>query len=191
MRAGAAGTVIEDKLDLQLHDESADWDYVDEALYERFGEEVSVKGYLPHDSRLLDSLALVRDEVARIKREADEEFDIGSGEVAVVQVNEQDWANEWKKYYKPQRIGNRLVIKPTWESFEAQPGDLVIELDPGMAFGTGTHETTRMCLIAAEKHVKAGHECHRRGLRHRLYWASPRRSWVRRTCLPSTAIPSP
>lgn len=156
MCAGSAGTVIEDKLDLELHESKADWDYIDEALYEKYGDEVQVKGYLVQDGRLLDSLALIRDEVARIKGEANADFDIGSGEVRLAQINEQDWANEWKKYYKPQHIGNRLVIKPTWEPYEAQEDEIVIELDPGMAFGTGTHETTRMCLASIEKYVQKG-----------------------------------
>ena len=80
-------------------------------------------------------------------------IDIGEGSVSLGQVNEEDWANEWKKYYKPTKIGEKLVVKPTWEDYEVQDGDLVIELDPGMAFGTGTHETTTMCMRELEKYV--------------------------------------
>lgn len=156
MCAGSAGTVIEDKLDFEFHGNKDDWDYIDEALFLKYSDEVQVKGYLVQDSRLLDSLALIKSEVARIKDEANADFDIGSGEVRVAQINERDWANEWKKYYKPQHIGNRLVVKPTWESYEAKDDELVIELDPGMAFGTGTHETTRMCLVSIEKYVQEG-----------------------------------
>ena len=66
-------------------------------------------------------------------------------------LREEDWANNWKIHFKPTRIGTRLVIKPTWEEYAAQEQDLIIELDPGMAFGTGTHATTRLCLEAMER----------------------------------------
>ena len=66
-------------------------------------------------------------------------------------IREEDWANTWKEHFKPSRIGTRLVIKPTWEEFAPQPDDIIIELDPGMAFGTGTHPTTRLCLESMER----------------------------------------
>jgi len=69
-------------------------------------------------------------------------------------VKEEDWANEWKKYFKPVRVGKNIMIKPTWEAAVLQEGDLVIEIDPGMAFGTGTHPTTVLCLEALEKYVQ-------------------------------------
>lgn len=70
---------------------------------------------------------------------------------AIAYLREADWANNWKEYFKPSRIGRRLVIKPTWEEFAATPGDIILEVDPGMAFGTGTHPTTRLCLEAIEQ----------------------------------------
>jgi ribosomal protein L11 methyltransferase len=66
-------------------------------------------------------------------------------------IREEDWANNWKEHFKPSRIGTRLVIKPTWENYPAEADDIIIELDPGMAFGTGTHPTTRLCLEALER----------------------------------------
>lgn len=69
---------------------------------------------------------------------------------------EVDWENEWKKHFKPRRIGKSFVVKPTWEEFESQPGDRVIVLDPGQAFGTGDHPTTRMCLEFLEQFVDSG-----------------------------------
>jgi len=69
----------------------------------------------------------------------------------ILLIGEEDWANNWKQYFKPARIGSSLVIKPTWESFDATPSDIIIEIDPGQAFGTGTHATTRLCLEALEK----------------------------------------
>ncbi len=69
-------------------------------------------------------------------------------EVELHPIRQQDWAEDWKQHFGVTRIGRRLVIKPTWESFAAQPADAVVTLDPGMAFGTGTHDTTRLCLEA-------------------------------------------
>ncbi|MDD4334813.1 MAG: 50S ribosomal protein L11 methyltransferase, partial [Desulfotomaculaceae bacterium] len=68
----------------------------------------------------------------------------------------EDWAGAWKKYYKPVRVGRRLVIKPSWEDYQPLAGDLIIEMDPGMAFGSGTHATTALCLRLLEKYVRPG-----------------------------------
>ena len=71
-------------------------------------------------------------------------------------VREEDWAHAWKKHYKPMRVGRRIILKPTWEEFTPEPDDIVIELDPGMAFGTGLHPSTRLCIAALEDLVQAG-----------------------------------
>ncbi len=71
-------------------------------------------------------------------------------------VDEEDWAESWKAYFRPERIGERLVVKPTWRDFDPRPGDLVLAIDPGMAFGTGTHPTTAMCLRLLERHLRPG-----------------------------------
>jgi ribosomal protein L11 methyltransferase len=71
-------------------------------------------------------------------------------------VREEDWANAWKQFYKPMRVGRRVVLKPSWEAFTPGLDDLVIELDPGMAFGTGLHPSTRLCLAALEELVRPG-----------------------------------
>lgn len=83
-------------------------------------------------------------------------FDIDTG-LAVVDFKEifpSEWENEWKKYFKPFRIGDRIVIKPSWEEYAPRPNDLLIEIDPGNAFGSGTHETTSMCIEMLEKYMK-------------------------------------
>lgn len=79
-------------------------------------------------------------------------------EAQVRVVREEDWANAWKRFYKPLRIGKRVVLKPTWETWSEAPGDLIIHLDPGMAFGTGMHPTTRLCIQALEEYVTPGIE---------------------------------
>jgi ribosomal protein L11 methyltransferase len=71
-------------------------------------------------------------------------------------LREEDWAHAWKKFYKPLRIGRRVLLKPSWEEVTIQPDDVVIELDPGMAFGTGLHPSTRLCIAALEEIVQPG-----------------------------------
>lgn len=85
-------------------------------------------------------------------------IDVGDVHITHKEIEEADWANEWKQYYKPIKITDRLVIKPTWEHYDASPDELIIELDPGMAFGTGTHETTALCLRTIEQVLQEGDE---------------------------------
>jgi len=108
----------------------------------------SVKGYLPLD----DSLEEMRSKVERFLAEQGPAFAGFVYRQPVVNVlRNEDWANNWKVHFKTVRIGQRLVIKPTWEEYQKLPGDLVIQIDPGMAFGTGAHPTTRMCLESMER----------------------------------------
>jgi len=108
----------------------------------------TVKGYLPLDDTL-------EEKRSRIERFLAERGPLFPGFVyappVVAVVRNEDWANNWKVHFKPVRIGTRLVIKPTWEEYQPQEGDLVIQIDPGMAFGTGAHPTTRMCLESLER----------------------------------------
>ena len=80
-------------------------------------------------------------------------INVGEGKVESEVKYEKDWADTWKQYYKPVLVGERIVVKPIWEEYEPKNDELVVELDPGMAFGTGTHETTRMCIQALERYV--------------------------------------
>lgn len=83
--------------------------------------------------------------------------DTGSGELTVSETEDKDWINNWKEFFKPFRVDESIVIKPTWEELaEKRPGDLVVEIDPGTAFGTGTHETTKLCIGSLKKYVKPG-----------------------------------
>ena len=104
---------------------------------------VTVKGYLANDENLTANIARV-EEYLRTYGPGFAGFVFTAP--AVILMGEEDWANGWKQHFSPMRIGRRVVIKPTWEAFTAGEDDLVIELDPGLAFGTGTHETTRLCL---------------------------------------------
>jgi ribosomal protein L11 methyltransferase len=80
----------------------------------------------------------------------------GKGDISLASIQEEEWADAWKQYFKPTHISERLVIKPTWETYEAKPHETIIELDPGMAFGTGTHATTALCMRTLERVVKPG-----------------------------------
>jgi ribosomal protein L11 methyltransferase len=81
---------------------------------------------------------------------------IGTAELNTALLNPTDWSTAWKRFFKPLRVGDHLVIKPSWQPFEALPDDIVIEIDPGMAFGTGLHASTRLCLRLLEQHIRPG-----------------------------------
>ncbi|SMP39552.1 50S ribosomal protein L11 methyltransferase [Anoxynatronum buryatiense] len=149
--AGVNGVAIEDPRDLELLDRGEDaWELVDESLADSYYEGAVVKGYLPDTPESVAQVELIRKAVEYLPSYG---LDIGLGEVVVLSVDEEDWSEEWKKYFKPQKPGSKLVIKPTWESYEAAGDEVILELDPGMAFGTGTHETTIMCIQELEKTV--------------------------------------
>ena len=146
------GVMIEDPKDFFFQKKNElDWDYVEEEGFNtRNSEGVLIKTYISEERNVMELVETIKQKVSTLTGFG---IDIGEGSVSLGQVNEEDWANEWKKYYKPTKIGEKLVVKPTWEDYEVQDGDLVIELDPGMAFGTGTHETTTMCMRELEKYV--------------------------------------
>lgn len=146
------GVMIEDPKDFFFQKKNElDWDYVEEEVFNKRNiEGVLIKTYISEERNVMELVEIIKQKVSALTGFG---IDIGEGSVSLGQVNEEDWANEWKKYYKPTKIGEKLVVKPTWEDYEVQSGDLVIELDPGMAFGTGTHETTTMCMRELEKYV--------------------------------------
>ncbi|MCC0646993.1 50S ribosomal protein L11 methyltransferase [Clostridioides sp. ZZV15-6598] len=149
---GAGGAVIEDPKDFLFQKKNElDWDYVEEEVFKKNEEEdVLIKTYVSEEKNVMEFVEIIKQKVLGLR---DFGIDIGEGSVSLDQVNEADWANAWKAYYKPTKVGQRVVVKPTWEDYDMQEGDLIIELDPGMAFGTGTHETTSMCIRELEKYV--------------------------------------
>ncbi|MDR5657972.1 50S ribosomal protein L11 methyltransferase [Serpentinicella sp. ANB-PHB4] len=150
--AGVTGVVIVDPHDLTVSNTSNHtWDYIDESIYNLEYEGAVIKGYLSQSSDLNDKIKLIEDLVNLLPSYG---LDIGIGEVTTLVVDEEEWATAWKQYYKTTKISKNIVIKPSWEEYENLPNELVIELDPGMAFGTGTHETTIMCTQELEKHIK-------------------------------------
>lgn len=152
MEERCGGVMIEDPKDFLFQKKNElDWDYVEEEVFNKSGQDgVLIKTYIPEERNVLELIETVKARIALLPSFG---LDIGEGSVSLSNVNESDWANEWKKYYKPTKVGKKIVVKPSWEDYEKQEGDLIIELDPGMAFGTGTHETTSMCIRELENYV--------------------------------------
>ena len=113
---------------------------------------VRVRVYVPADAAGEEARARIEEGMWHLRQ-------IGFGEISEITVErmaEEDWANAWKEHFHVAHLGKRVVIKPSWREYEAKPGEVVVELDPGMAFGTGLHPTTRTCILAVEEAVKPG-----------------------------------
>jgi ribosomal protein L11 methyltransferase len=151
--AGASGVVIEDRAELDKKRDGGLFGELYELNPDDYPEEgVAVKAYLPASSFLQET---VDDITEAVKNLSVYQIDTGNLRVSVSEVHEEDWATAWKQYYNPVKISEKFTIVPTWEEYEPFSTDeLIIELDPGMAFGTGTHPTTVMCLQALERFVK-------------------------------------
>lgn len=149
---GAQGVVIEDPKDFIFQEkDELSWDYIEEEVFINGYEGAIVKAYLSEeDLSIISKIETIREGVKNLSQYG---IDTGDALVEIEEVNQEDWENAWKKYYKPIKVSNSIVIKPTWEDYEASLNEIVIDLDPGMAFGTGTHETTNMCIIELEKYV--------------------------------------
>lgn len=149
--AGANGLAIEDPRDiLEMMKSKGDWDFIDSSLINKDLDGILIKAYFSES----DDLENI---IQEIKSRIDNNPELIADEniITINVVDDNDWAESWKKYYKPIRIGKNIIIKPSWEDYKLSEDDIMIELDPGMAFGTGTHETTIMCTEALEKLVKA------------------------------------
>ena len=112
---------------------------------------VTITAYYPEDTELTERLQKIEAELAAVEKR------IGKfrfGPALFRHVTEEDWSDEWKQYFHVTRVGKHIVIKPSWEDYESEPEDVVLELDPGMAFGTGTHPTTVLVLEALEKMIR-------------------------------------
>jgi ribosomal protein L11 methyltransferase len=139
---GITGLIINDPRELpelMENKETYHWDYIDESVIRELSSDPSITFYLEEGTELASLL----DESAL--RDAD-----------VKAVDDQDWLHRWKDYFEPAPITERFVVKPAWSTYTAGPGEQVIDMDPGMAFGTGTHATTRLCLQLMEKYLRPG-----------------------------------
>lgn len=154
---GVGGLVIEDPADFQEFLEGTElyWDYVDESLMHLKEGETKIKLYLPVNRQGEEQLCAVRELLAREKQQ-DAAGELGSLRVELSSVREEDWANNWKQYFKPFPVGNRLAVKPSWEEYDNCENRVVVEIDPASSFGTGQHYTTRLCLELLENAVRGG-----------------------------------
>lgn len=149
---GASGVVIEDPVLISAYRRSGAWDYCE--LPEPVDiETVVVKAYLPVDDMLDDKLGIFEQMVGEL---AEHNINAGRRIINCREVQEEDWATAWKDYFHTIKVSDRIIIKPSWESYTPAVDDIVIELDPGMAFGTGTHHTTVMCIRALDEFIKGG-----------------------------------
>ena len=154
MDLGAAGTQILDRADLPDVDHPLhEWELMDQSVIDAMPEDVQVKAWYPEEEAPVIAEKLTARLAALRERSA---ADPGTLKVTLAKAENTDWAENWKKYYHAFRAGKRLVIKPTWETWDRQEGDLVVEMDPGMAFGTGTHETTALCVEMIEAYYRGG-----------------------------------
>ena len=137
--------MIEDYSDVSL--DTCYGDLIEDDILNADKSIVAVSVFIPEDVSYTDTVAFIRE---RLNAESLD------GKIEIIGVDEEDWANSWKAYYKPTRIGEHMVIVPAWEDYQAKPDDIIVTMDPGMAFGTGTHETTKLVIELLEKHVKSG-----------------------------------
>mgnify|MGYP001447689600 CR=1 FL=1 len=154
MEAGATGVAIEDALDIAFYKEDQYGELLDRETFTQLEEGAEVSAYFPETIFLPEILPFITDSITQLS-----EFGlaIGKNEITVSEVEESDWATAWKKYYHPVRVTRYLTIVPSWEKYEAQSmEEKIITLDPGMAFGTGTHPTTNLTLQALETVIRGG-----------------------------------
>ena len=150
---GAVGTQILDRADLpDVEHPLHDWELMDQSVIDNMPEDVQVKAWFGSENApgVLEKLPGSLEKLRRSWK------DPGTLAVHTSFTPGQDWSENWKKYYKAFRAGRKIVVKPTWESWSPVPGDIILEIDPGMAFGTGTHETTALCVELIEEYMKGG-----------------------------------
>ena len=150
MELGAAGTEIDDPSLVNEYIDAGLWDYTDLPRAEDT-ETVTVRAYLPEDERLEGRLPALAERVENLRRA---NAPIGAGTISHTFVADEDWAETWKAYIHTEKIGERIVVRPTWEEYTPVGDEIVIDLDPGAAFGTGAHATTAMCLRWLERLVR-------------------------------------
>ena len=154
---GLNGVQIKDAADFNdfIENETQYWDYIDESLEPLKSCETCVTVYLTDDADGREMLSHIRGTVAELKA-LDNSGSFGRLDIELRGINEEDWANNWKQYYKPFKLGEKLLIKPEWEEIDNADGRVVLSMNPGHLFGTGTHHSTQLCMIELEKYVTEG-----------------------------------
>ena len=149
---GIKGFAIRDAEDFNefLENKNGQWDYIDNDLMGLSQCETCITVYLPDNNQGRDMLSAIRSMLAEMKT-ADTDGIYGRLEAELSSIREEDWANNWKQYFKPIKIGEKLIIKPSWEECPDTENRKILEIDPASSFGTGQHYTTRLCLELLEK----------------------------------------
>lgn len=158
IKLGINDAVIEDASVFEdfLHDDTMNWDYYDEELTKMKDFESCIKVYLADNSQGNELFGEIKKFVENLNTEY-KDVDFGRLEITTRTLNEEDWANNWKQYFKPFTVSDKIIIKPSWEEYnESTEGKLILEIDPGMSFGTGQHHTTRLCIEQIIKHMTEG-----------------------------------
>ena len=154
---GIDGFVIRDAQDFEdfLEDKDGNWDYIDDDLMGLKDCETTVTVYIPNDANAPELVSAIRAELNALKQ-SDEQSEFGRLECELKNIREQDWANNWKQYFKPLCVGEKLLIKPSWESVSENETRRILEIDPAASFGTGQHNTTQLCLELLEQNISQG-----------------------------------
>lgn len=151
MSMGANGTEMVDPIAFrQVLENNKYLDYADDGIIDKYGTDVIVKAYFSDELNPTN----ISDEIKHTLESISNHINIGSGEIKYTLRDDAEWKDSWKQYFKPFKFTEKIVIKPSWEEYTPQEDEIVIEMDPGMAFGTGTHETTKMCALLGEKYLR-------------------------------------
>lgn len=151
---GITGAVIEDEQDFVnfLEENKKYWDYVDDELIEEKKQETRVKIYLENNGELSDKLSLIKSSLITLSKR-DEKNEWGRLCIETDSLSEEDWANNWKQFFHPIEVGEKILIQPEWEPLKDETDRIVFTVNPGMTFGTGTHHTTKLCIEELEDAV--------------------------------------
>ena len=153
---GINGFEIHDSADFDefLENKDANWDYVDDSLMGLKTVPTHITLYLQDNAQGLETLTELKGALAGFKAENPDFY--GSLDIEIDSVREEDWANNWKQYYKPFNVGSKLVVKPSWEEVDNTEGRKILEIDPASSFGTGQHHTTRLVMELLEGVISEG-----------------------------------
>lgn len=151
---GITGLQIEDEQDFKdfLKNNHQFWDYVDDDLIKEKEKQTCIKAYVSDNASGNEMLLSIKQAMETLKK-----YDINDeyGELSIFlgNLSEEDWANNWKKYFHPMNVGNKILIKPEWEELKEPTDRLVFNINPGMTFGTGSHYTTQLCIEELENYI--------------------------------------
>ena len=151
---GITGLQIEDEADFKefLENNHQYWDYVDDDLIKEKEKETCIKAYVSDNASGNEMLLAIKQAISALKN-YDVNGEYGKLEISLGNLSEEDWANNWKKYFHPMNVGKKILIKPEWEELSEPTDRLVFNINPGMTFGTGSHYTTQLCIEELENYI--------------------------------------